>query len=104
MSADILASHIASKAKLEDSKASIERQLEDKNTLLNGLLAKSEGKETEGTKNVRNDIEKAEKMLKEVEEKIARKEAEIARKEAEQKQGTFVVVVVVLCGWSNGMS
>jgi len=98
VSADILASHIASKAKLEDSKASIERQLEDKNTLLNGLLAKSEGKETEGTKNVRNDIEKAEKMLTEVKAEIAKERADIAKvleKTAEQKQGALVVVVVV---------
>jgi len=59
-------------------------------TLLDAIANKAD------TKKIEEVIADIKKELKEVEEKIARKEAEIARKEAEQKQGTLVVVVVVL--------
>jgi len=75
---------------LYDEKKLLMETLKAKNVVLDALMIKSEGKETEGTKKIEGIIADIKKELKEVEEKIAKE-----RKE-EQKQGTFVVVVVVL--------
>ena len=86
-----------SSASAGDPLGYLKKQVEDlsdtlkaKNVVLDALMIKSEGKETEGTKKIEGIIADIKKELKEVEEKIAKE-----RKE-EQKQGTFVVVVVVL--------
>jgi len=98
-----------SSASAGDPLGYLKKQVEDlsdtlkaKNVVLDALMIKSEGKETEGTKKIEGIIADIKKELKEVEEKIARKEAEIAkeraeiaRKEAEiaePKQSTLVVV------------
>jgi len=74
---------------LVKEKINLSDTLKAKNVVLDALMIKSEGKETEGTKKIEDIIADTKKDLEKVEEKIA-------RKEAEQKQGTFVVVVVVL--------